>query len=323
VDLTAGAASVDQGNLSYELSGWLGGKGSDADSAILKAVFRDAQGAILGEGAIGPVGPSERSYDTRLVRRTSYGTLPARTRRIEFTLTFTRPGKDYNHAFADNLAMVLSGPPFTDLGEAFGSKQILELAQLGVFDRLGGTFEPIRPVTRAEFVRWLVRANNAIWAEKPERQVRLAEGGTASFTDVPPDHPDFKYVQGMMNAGFAIGYDETTFRPDEPLTREQMVAIKVGLDQGGLRVPSSDYIPAWTDRDRISDFFRPALQVEFYANDRVKNVERTFGTLKTFRPQMPVTRAEAAVCMSLIGPGADGGSPRSSTEALADLREKQ
>jgi predicted Ser/Thr protein kinase len=318
IDISVGATTIDQGSVSYELSGYLGGYKGEADNAALKLTFQDQSGKVLAEAALGPVAPSDRSYGTKLISQDIVGTVPVGTRSIEVQLLMTRSGTEsYNHAFADNLSVILSGPPFADITGIAGSKEITQLAQLGVFPSDGGNFMPQQSVTRAEFVRWLVLANNAYNVDKPTRQIRLAEGGNATFTDIPTTHPDFKYIQGMANAGFTIGVDPTTFSPDTPLTREQMIAIKVGLDQGGLDVPSSDYIPAWTDRDQISPAFKPALEVEYARNTQVKNVERTFGAIKTFNPQAAVTRAQATLCIWLIG----NSEPRSAEDALKMRRQ--
>lgn len=190
---------------------------------------------------------------------------------------------------------------FTDIQDSAARDEILDLAQLGVFEGMSGTFEPTRPITRAEFVRWLVRANNAIHKDK---DIRLAESGDATFTDVPADHPDFRYIQGMANAGIAVGYDETTFKPDRPLSREEMISIKCGLDQGGLSAKNASYndidlVWKWTDHQKVSKRYLDALYSEHF-ND-AKNVDRAFGAIKMFKPQQAVTRGEAAICIWRIG----------------------
>src|SRR5262245_23570106 len=63
-------------------------------------------------------------------------------------------------------------PTFTDLEASAAREEILDLARLGVFEGAGGAFEPARPIRRAEFVRWLVRANNAI---RKAKEIHLAE----------------------------------------------------------------------------------------------------------------------------------------------------
>lgn len=195
---------------------------------------------------------------------------------------------------------------FEDIKGVSGEKEITELAQLAVFDTTSGKFNPKAPITRAEFVRWLVRANNAFFAGSADKKIRLAETDKATFSDVPPTHPDFSYIQGLANAGYPIGEDAKTFKPDQVLTREQMLAMKVALDH---RVPLESYkgdAPVgWTDSKKISKKYWPALYVESVLLNNA-NIGRTFGSVKTLNPQASVNRAEAARCISAISDNVSG-----------------
>lgn len=42
---------------------------------------------------------------------------------------------------------------------------------------------------------------------------------TQRFSDVPPDHPDVAAIAWAADVGLTVGYDDGTFRPDEPLPR--------------------------------------------------------------------------------------------------------
>lgn len=217
--------------------------------------------------------------------------------------------------------------PYTDIADSFAAAEIDQLRQLGVFDDVEGTeFRPQDPITRAEYVRWLVRANNAIYFNQSNLKIRLADSGPASFDDVPANHPHFRYVQGVTNAGFTVGFDPTTFKPDIPITREQMVAIKIVVDKGGIEPSITDpeivesneditadvlgsRVPTWSDRDDISRLFIPAFNSSYHrfrgqrviAYNPFKNVERTFGATTRLQPQAELTRAEAAMSISSIG----------------------
>lgn len=200
----------------------------------------------------------------------------------------------------------LSPVTFEDIKGGFGEKEITQLAQLGVFDTTSGKFNPQGPITRAEFVRWLVRANNAIYAGSPDKTIRLSDNGKATFSDVPDTRPDSRYIQAMTNAGFAIGYDDKTFKPDQILTREQMLGIKVALDHRVAMDVDTDSPPGeWTDSNKIAKKYWPAFYIEtVYQNNA--NIGRIFGTIKTLKPQAPVTRAEAAVAIWAISDRTNG-----------------
>jgi hypothetical protein len=219
---------------------------------------------------------------------------------------------------------------FTDLTDVNGAVQIQQLAQLGVFEQNSGDFIPNNPITRGEFVRWLVNANNAIWASDPSKVINPSQAAVSSYPDVSTSHIDFPYIQGMYDAGFSIGFEDKTFRPDDPLTREQMIAIKENLDRGGVdpqyATSWEQAMPQWPDRDSIDPQFRGAI-AEDSAFDllnptvAVENIERTWGPLGMFRPKAVVTRAEAALCIWKIGAHNtqtdDADAPRSAADALA------
>ena len=225
---------------------------------------------------------------------------------------------------------------YTDLNGTFGAAQITDLAKLGVFGPPTGTFNPTATITRGDFARWLVNANNAIWADDPERVIRPSQAATSSYPDVATSHPDFAYIQGLYDAGFSVGFPEKTFKPNANLTHEQMIAIKEAVDRGGLDKYYvsfwSSQVPNWKDKDQINVIFRGPI-AEDSGLDRsvvaawnlptyvIGNVGRAFGAIAMFRPQDPVTRAQAALVLWKMGPHSDhhgpGDAPRSAADALA------
>jgi hypothetical protein len=197
--------------------------------------------------------------------------------------------------------VVAAASGFTDIKGIFAEQTIKDMAVLGVFDTTTGAFKPTATLTRAEFVRWLVRANNAYYKNMPEQQIRPAESGPATFADVPAANPDFKYIQGMANAGYVIGTDATHFTPNRAITREEMIAIKASRDEHGMNMAPVDVMFIhFTDAAKIAKVYTGAI----HEDDSVRtshNIARVWGSIKTFNPQMPVTRAEAALCLSEFG----------------------
>jgi hypothetical protein len=209
---------------------------------------------------------------------------------------------------------------YTDLASTFGEKQITDLAALGVFGTPSGTFRPDETITRGDFVKWLVLANNAIFSDSPEKQIHPSQSGTSSYPDVSTSHPDFAYIQGMYDAGFAVGFPDKTFKPDAILTREQMIAIKESVDRGGVQsyyvANWNSTMPDWKDKNQINKIFRGAIAEDSgldraavvnwsHPNLVIDNVPRTFGAIAMFRPQDPVTRAQAAVVLWKMGAHTD------------------
>ena len=123
-------------------------------------------------------------------------------------------------------------------------------------------------------------------------------------------------IHKLEEAGVVIGYDETSFKPDKALSREELIAIKCGLDQGGVAYKNKSYnaielVWHWSDARKVSKRYLDAMYSEDF--NSAKNVDRTFGAIKMFKPQQAVTRGEAAICMWRIG---DGHESTTAAEAL-------
>lgn len=207
--------------------------------------------------------------------------------------TSTQPTTETNQTSAPSTNVAAK---FTDIAGVFGEKEIKDLAAKGVFDIQAPTFEPTKPIKRAEFITWLVKANNAI--RPADKQIRLPDADEKpAFPDIDPSNPNFKYVQAMSNAGWSVGFTDKTFKPDKVLTREEMIAIKRPLDEG-FGGSNDDYVKKWTDSDKISKEFQHPMSMEAFSD---KNWSRLFGATKSCSPQKPVSRGEAAVCMWVIG----------------------
>jgi hypothetical protein len=203
---------------------------------------------------------------------------------------------------------------FTDISGTYAEKAIVALGQLGVLDSTSGTFQPEKPVLRREYVRWLFKTNNAVWANLPAKQIHPAESGDKSdFTDLQSSDPDFKYIEGMNAAGISVGFPDKTFKADQPVTHEQAIAIKAVLDRGGIadRYKAVDSaksrLPEWKDKAQISAAFAAAIATDASDDDingkstQIANVGRAFGAVGMFRPQAPVKRGEAAMLLQVIG----------------------
>ncbi|MCF2971557.1 S-layer homology domain-containing protein [Synechococcus sp. Nb3U1] len=191
------------------------------------------------------------------------------------------------------------------------------LDQLGVFaDLTGDEFQPQRSIRRGEFARWLVLANNAIYADEPSRQIRL---GSASerpiFLDVPEEDPHFRYIQALGAAGLIDGDAHQEFRPNSLLSRAELIRMKVPLDlpPGQVKGSLPELEEGWgfTDAAQVP----PEAIAPLVADRRQNNastVLRTFGPIRTFNPFEPVSRGEAAIALSAFG-------ERTAQEALSQL----
>ncbi len=97
-------------------------------------------------------------------------------------------------------------------------KEVETLYNIGIVDGTDEhTFEPDAPVTRAEF------------AVMAARFADLDYTGGNIFDDVPNGHWAYSYINAAANAGWVEGYPDGSFRPDEPISRAEVVRLVNGM----------------------------------------------------------------------------------------------
>jgi hypothetical protein len=183
-------------------------------------------------------------------------------------------------------------------------------------------FEPGKAVTRREYARWLVAANNRLYADRPAQQIRLAtEASQPAFQDIPRTDPDFAAIQGLAEAGILpsllLGQGSAQFRPNDPLTREQMLLWKVPLDtRQALPAANIEAIKqtwGFQDAAQIESRASRAVLADFQAGD-LAIIRRVFGYTTLFQPKKAVTRAEAAASLWYFGSQTEGISAEQALE---------
>jgi len=152
----------------------------------------------------------------------------------------------------------------------------------------GGNFEPEDGVTRAQFAAMLVRAMDL-----------PVEKQGMSFIDVKPGDWCRDELQAAITAGIVTGFDDGSFKPEAPVTREQAASMLIrALKAGGAKkqnsVPEVSAVSTFTDTETISSWAKGDLSAA---------VEQ--GILKglpagTLGPQSQVTRAQAAVMIARL-----------------------
>lgn len=75
-----------------------------------------------------------------------------------------------------------------------------------------GNFMPRAAITRAEFAAMATRFADI-------------SAGSKTFTDVSKDHWAYDVIQKAAGAGWISGYPDGSFKPDQPITRAEVVAI--------------------------------------------------------------------------------------------------
>jgi len=184
--------------------------------------------------------------------------------------------------------------------------------------------KPNKIITRREYARWLVAANNQIYASRQAKQIRLAvESSEPAFSDIPKTDPDFSAIQGLAEAGLIPSSlsgetKDVKFRPDAPLTRETMMLWKVPLDtRQVLPTANIDGVKekwGFQDASKIDSQASRAVLADFNNGD-LANIRRVFGFTTLFQPKKSVTRAEAAASLWYFGIQDQGLSAKDALEA--------
>ena len=143
---------------------------------------------------------------------------------------------------------------FPDVAEAHPAHVAIETlaAKDIVAGTLTGEFLPDKPVTRVQAAKILVTWRGAEVAS-----------GTTGFSDV--DAAGVPYAETVLTEGWMSGYPDGTFRPYDPLTRQQMAVIAVqslGLEAEALASTDSQIakvLGVFADRGAISPAARPYM----------------------------------------------------------------
>src|SRR5262249_47525262 len=97
-----------------------------------------------------------------------------------------------------------------------------------------GTFRPYNNTTRGQLTKIVVLGYG--WP--------IVTPATPTFSDVPPSHPFYPYVETAVARGIISGYANGTFRPEDNVTRAQVCKIVTLAEGWPLINPAT---PRFTD----------------------------------------------------------------------------
>jgi len=162
-------------------------------------------------------------------------------------------------------------PVFNDIANHWGRDAIKELALRQVISGYGDdSFQPDRTISRAEFTSLLVKGFKMNTSSRP------------MFTDINSHWAQDNIIVAAAS-GVVHGYTTEKFRPDEPITREQMAvmicrAVQVIPESEELSFDDQKNISAWA-KNQVGVAVKEGI-INGYPNN-------------TFQPQGKATRAEA------------------------------
>jgi len=170
--------------------------------------------------------------------------------------------------------------PPGDVAGHWAEERIALLVRRGIVHLAGDrSFRPDEPISRGEFVRWVITA-----AGLPVRPSALS-----SFLDVPPYHPAAPFLEAAAAQG--IIPRTPAFFPDAPVMRLDAVTIAVRTIGYAPEAAALALQPLpFADSAALPEAQRGAVAAAMQMEPPLL-VEPATGT---FRPREPMTRAEAA-----------------------------
>lgn len=142
-------------------------------------------------------------------------------------------------------------------------------------------FEPARHVTRAEYVKMLVRALSY--------QYR-AEWTFTPFTDVDENMWYAEYIHFAVKNGWIDGYSDNTFRPNAPITRAEAAKILVHA----INIPTRNI---WDTEVKLSSPFSDVPYDSPFTPSIAalkENKVISWRTLTTYAPDEYILRSEVS-----------------------------
>ena len=178
---------------------------------------------------------------------------------------------DHLAKFAVMAPLKSKGPQPSDIIGHWAQDNIKRLIALGAISGYpDNSFKPDNNITRAEFTTVFTKS------------LGLSPQNGKVFTDTV-NHWARDIISTAAHHGIVNGYDDNTFGPDDPITREQMVAVIVRAIEPAPGTEKLDF----ADYDRISDWAESPMAIA------VENGIINGYPDNTIRPQGLATRAEA------------------------------
>ena len=172
------------------------------------------------------------------------------------TVSYTardRDGGTYNGTVEITVAPGTASSTFADVGTGYSwcASSVDFLYKGGVVTGVDAThYAPAQSISRGDFVLMLYRAFG------------LRASGTASFTDVPAGSYYAEAIAAAKALGIATGGGDGTFRPADPLTRQDaMLLLQRSLSASGQGIAgaSTNVLSRFSDRSQVASYAQSAV----------------------------------------------------------------
>lgn len=242
-----------------------------------KAYFRAL--IPLGKNAGGPQDMGVFTYD---VARHVWAPAPARV-----VTTGQEQAALVAQVSPGTYAAVRDPKSFVDMKGHWAEDPVARLAAAGVIGGVDGQhFAPDQPVTRGQFAVLLVRALG----------LETVQASPADFADVSADAWNRHEIDVVAREGLMAGVGGGRFAPDDPMTREQMIAVltrAMNRVKGGLPPADTTVLSRFSDGGEVSNWAQGDVAVAVQTGVVV-------GSDGKLEPGKVSSRAEAAAMLGKI-----------------------
>ena len=150
-----------------------------------------------------------------------------------------------------------------------------------------GTFRADRTITRAEYVKIV----NNFFGYKPNTK------DVSKFSDVSTDDWFAPYVNEAVSRGYITGFEDGTFKPQDPIRRQEATVILariLGIDKEVYPADHVDGLAQYSDNEDVQEWARVAIH-SYSVYNFINGY--TDGTLKILQN---VTRAETVELLHIL-----------------------
>ncbi len=131
-----------------------------------------------------------------------------------------------------------------DIKNSWAKKEIENMAAMGYVEGYNGMFRPFDNITRAEFTTLIVKV----------LRIDLNDSVSVTlFKDVKSNDWYSKYIETAYNIGLIKGYEDGTFKPNAPITRQEIASIIGPLLNSNLSENDADEILSHFS-DNVDDY---------------------------------------------------------------------
>ncbi|WP_250675290.1 family 10 glycosylhydrolase [Paraclostridium ghonii] len=181
----------------------------------------------------------------------------------------------------DKMKSILATSKFKDINGHWAQVDIEKFIKYGYINGYeDNTFRPEGQITRAEFVKLVNRVFN------------LTEQGNINFTDVSSSDWYYNEVRVAAKYGYINGYEDKSFRPNNPITRQEAMKIITTLKNN--KDENIDKIYNYNDFKQIEDWAKSyvegAIEAGYIKGDEKGNIN----------PQGKLTRAESITMLDRL-----------------------